>query len=277
MIPVRSLALTLLMDFLALEVSAGLTGPQSCITAQSACKTTQTCGMQLHNAMIKCGNIYSQPGSDDQSDCSDECEISLLELERSTKEGRSYARCSCLNSNGSSPTEYQHCQAENRALFRCRREHDPDDLSLAVPEPRSMPTQLGGCNDARRYCEDNTVCRDALHYYERVCEANPQVECPTLHCLESYDILMRRREAQFVRSCRCDAVTPEPRVIYCFSEEFFKSCSLHEILERQRRLLENGFVSAAAAALTLNDSFTTFMMLFSSTLSALFFLHSLQQ
>ena len=207
-------------------------------------------GLHLHNAMIKCGTIYNSPSENDDyfndlDQCSDECQISLLELERGTKEGRNYARCSCESdstaSNDSSGTVH-HCEREKRAIFRCRTADPPADVQDltsfpgGVPESRSVPAHLAGCNDARRYCEDSNVCRDSLHYYERVCESSPvPATCPRLHCLESYDILMRQEEAQFLRGCRCGdpAATPEPNVIYCFRKDYFSRCSLKEVVERE--------------------------------------------
>jgi hypothetical protein len=129
-----------------------------------------------------------------------------------------------------------------------------------------MLSHLKGCNSARRYCEDDKMCREALHYYEMVCEHSqgefsaPHDHCPTLHCLESYEILMRQTQAQFLRGCLCEVITPHPNVVYCFQEDFFTRCSVAQ-LDRDARLMQG---------LALNKSPRQGSVLFS--VPAIFFL-----
>ena len=177
-------------------------------------------GLHYHSVLIRCRNTYSNDTS-----CSEECIMAQNSLASGTKEGRRFAQCTCTG--GTVEDVQLYCQNLDK-VFSCIRS---DVITDAV-----NTTVL--CNDARRYCEDDWVCRDALHYYEVACEqserknrARPNA-CPTQRCQDSYEILMRQNHADNLRGCDCAeaSLRASPGWVYCFDVAKLVSCEVATVM-----------------------------------------------
>ncbi|OWA50892.1 hypothetical protein BV898_15395 [Hypsibius exemplaris] len=184
----------------------------ACKEAQNECQISHNCGLQYHSVLIRCQPNPETPNGT----CTESCRTSLRNLERGTKEGRLFVHCDCPGTN---VQDLIYCQNHN-SLFSCLPKDDPPNPSEDAPAT--------ACNDARRSCESDWICREALHYYEVVCErffrdSSPD-ECPSGQCLDSLRILKRQQYAKALNGCLCDDVTASPRTVYCFQVDAIPGC-----------------------------------------------------
>ncbi|OWA50890.1 hypothetical protein BV898_15393 [Hypsibius exemplaris] len=188
----------------------------SCKEAQNECQIEHSCGLQYHSVLIRC-----QRNPETLNDtCSDDCQLALHNLEQGTKEGNLFIHCDC---SVTTSHDLIYCQNQN-SLFSCLPKDAPPDNHPPEGQPPAA------CNDARRYCETDWICREALHYYEVVCErffrtAKPD-DCPSVQCLDSLRILKRQQYALSLDGCLCDGVTAQPRPVYCFQLDAIPGCEL---------------------------------------------------
>ncbi|OWA50891.1 hypothetical protein BV898_15394 [Hypsibius exemplaris] len=177
-------------------VSGDVLSVESCKAAQHECQIEHSCGLQYHSVLIRC-----RPNSETlHGTCSDDCQLALRNLEQGTKEGKIFIHCDCTVSDSHDAT---YCE-NHHSLFSCLPINtQANSLEGLEPKPAT-------CNDARRYCENDWICREALHYYEVVCEkgfhdSSPD-DCPTERCLDSLRILKRQQYALSLDGCLCDSL-----------------------------------------------------------------------
>ncbi|GAV04556.1 hypothetical protein RvY_14823 [Ramazzottius varieornatus] len=211
----------LLLSCNVLVVFGDTQSAASCRQAQDDCQISHTCGLHYHSVLIRCRDTSSNDTA-----CTEECQIAQHTLASGTREGTRFTQCACT---GVSAEDIQYCRNLHK-VFSCVR-------STKADQSLKPSNTTVSCNDARRYCEEDWVCRDALHYYEVACEQSTRRNrgrdntCPTVRCQDSFEILIRQTQAENLRGCTCDDVTAAPRWVYCFDFLKFADCEAATIMQ----------------------------------------------
>ncbi|CAL4073686.1 unnamed protein product [Meganyctiphanes norvegica] len=154
--------------------------PIGCVEARIKCALRAGCGHALQNYMLGCSDMMSGR----INYCDEYCKNSLIAL-TSTKEGHLLMDCEC---------EDNYCRETKARVEVCR-----DEVVVA-----NADSSVLSCSVAQWICAADTLCANALSWYDKFCRRMFQGKGCSSRCNNSLSILQRQEKAAKLESCVCD-------------------------------------------------------------------------